>query len=247
MKLKFIIPVVGDFSAYSEELAAYLKPYLTAETELEFSSLQYGFETVETELAGMVNGSQVVMSVRENAEDFDGVFVDCFDDPGVYALREMGLIPAVGPYEAAVTTALSLGERIGIITTDQAGILNEEKKARAFGVSERITSIRALELMVENIKEEKERVLASLADLCADMVQKDRVSVICLGCTAMYYIYDDLLQILSERQIRVNVIEPVLNGCVTLESMVRMGYNNFIPGGVSFGTLHWSQTEGRRE
>ncbi len=173
--------------------------------------------------------------------------MDCFDDPGVYALREMGLIPAVGPYEAAVTTALSLGERIGIITTDQAGILNEEKKARAFGVSERITSIRALDLMVENIKEEKERVLASLADLCADMVQKDRVSVICLGCTAMYYIYDDLLQILSERQIRVNVIEPVLNGCVTLESMVRMGYNNFIPGGVSFGTLHWSQTEGRRE
>ncbi len=58
MKLKFIIPVVGDFSAYSEELAAYLKPYLTAETELEFSSLQYGFETVETELAGMVNGSR---------------------------------------------------------------------------------------------------------------------------------------------------------------------------------------------
>ena len=47
----------------------------------------------------------------------------------VYALREMGLIPAVGPYEAAVTTALSLGERIGIITTDEAGILNEEKKA----------------------------------------------------------------------------------------------------------------------
>lgn len=246
MKLKFIIPVVGDFSAYSEELAAYLKPHLTAETELEFSSLQYGFETVETELAGMVNGSQVVMSVRENAEDFDGVFVDCFDDSGVYALREMGLMPAVGPYEAAVTTSLSLGERIGIITTDQVGILNEEKKARAFGVSERITSIRALDLMVENIKEEKERVLASLADLCADMVQKDRVSVICLGCTAMYYIYGDLLQILSERRIRVNVIEPVLNGCVTLESMVRMGFNNFVPGEVAFDSLHWSQTEGRR-
>lgn len=242
MKLKFIIPVVGDYSDYSEELAAYLKPYLMPETELEFSSLQYGFETVETELAGMVNGSQVVMAVKDNG-NFDGVFVDCFDDPGVYGLREMGRIPAVGPYEAAVTTALSLGERIGIITTDQAGILNEEKKARNLGVSDRIVSIRALDLMVENIKGEKDTLLTGLADLCTEMAAQDRVSVICLGCTAMYYIYEDLLQILADRKVRVNVIEPVRNGCVALESMVRMGYNNFIPGGVSFDTLHWTQAE----
>lgn len=247
MKLQVIIPVVGDYANYSEELAAYLKPHLLPETILSFSSLTYGFETVETELAGMVNGSQVVMAVRETAADFDGVFVDCFDDPGVYALREMGIMPAVGPYSAAVTTALSLGERIGIITTDEAGILNEEKKARALGVSERIVSIRALDLMVDNIKDEKERLLVSLTNLCADMVQEDRVSVICLGCTAMYYIYDDLLQILSERQIHVNVIEPVLNGCMALETMVRMGFNNFVPGEVAFDSLHWSQTEDRRK
>ena len=246
MKLKIMIPVrIENFQAYSEAISAYLKPKLLPDTELIFAGLTYGFSSVETELAGMMNGSQVVMEALNSQTDCDGIYVNCFDDPGVDALREMGTVPVMGPYLASMSTSLMLGDRIGILTTDQAGILNEERKARRLGISDRIVSIRAMDFEVEKIRTEREKLLQRLLDLCIKMVEEDRVSVICLGCTATYPIHQQLVQMLHARGIRVNVIEPISNGCIALESMVRQGCNNFTPGHVNFDSLRWAQTEGK--
>ena len=244
MKIKVLVPVTGDFGKEFIEMTKYLKPYLMPDTQLVFENLHYGFSSVETETGGMFNGAQVVMKVlSDNTQECQGVLVDCFDDPGVYACREMGKVPVVGPYQASVTAALMLAERIGIITTDQAGILNEEKKARDQGLTQRIVSIRSLDLMVADIRAEKEKVLADLELLCEKMVREDRVSAICLGCTAMYYVVEELRQRLKAKDIHVNIIEPFLCGILSLETMLRQGFDNYIPGGVDFSGLHWTQAE----
>lgn len=240
MELKFIIPITGNQEVKFSEIGTYLKPYLHPETHIQFTNLVKGFSSVETELAGMFNGTEVVMDIyRKNSTDFHGVFIDCFDDPGVYACREIGKFPVIGPYQAAISTALSLAERIGIITTDEAGILNEEKKARSMGLENRIVSVQAVDLPVAGIRDEKEKVLSDLEELCKKMVNQDRVSAICLGCTAMFYVSDELKSRLYKNGIRVNIIEPILNGVLTLENIVRMGYNNFVPGEVDFSMLEW--------
>ncbi|MCI5687999.1 hypothetical protein AALA24_03630 [Anaerovoracaceae bacterium 42-11] len=81
MKLKIMIPVkIENFESYCEAISTYLKPKLLPDTELSFAGLEYGFSSVENELAGMVNGSQVVMEACGSKEDYGGVYVNCFDD-----------------------------------------------------------------------------------------------------------------------------------------------------------------------
>ena len=48
------------------------------------------------------NGCQVVEEVLQAGESFDGIYVNCFDDPGVYACRELGRLPVIGPYQSAL-------------------------------------------------------------------------------------------------------------------------------------------------
>ncbi|MGN1143967.1 MAG: aspartate/glutamate racemase family protein [Anaerovoracaceae bacterium] len=170
MILKCILPITGDQKEKIKDISDYLRPHLMHDTVLQFETLEYGFPSVETELQGMFNGTQTVMLVKNlSPDECDGVFIDCFDDPGVYACREMGNLPVIGPYQAAICSALQLSDRIGIITTDEAGILNEEKKAQSFGLTGKIVSICAMDLPVAGIREEKEKVLHDLEALCEEM------------------------------------------------------------------------------
>ncbi len=246
MKLEIIVPIISEdaqeMEQMCEDMNEYLRKYLLPGTELRFSHLQRGFPFIETELQGMINGAVATVDVyRKISPDIDGVFMDCFDDPGVYACREIGRLPVIGPYQAAILSAANLSDRIGIITTDEAGILNEEKKAREIGMTDHIASIRALDVSVENILEEKEKIAAAMVDLCVQMVKEDRVGAICLGCTGMFYVYDALKRGLREKKTDVVILEPLLNGIITLETMVRLGYTNHVPAEIDFDRLHWYQ------
>ncbi len=241
MKLKLLIPATNIPDGLFAEIEDFLRIYLPEDCQVVFDSLQYGFPSVENELSGMVNGAQAAVQLHKEKEELQGVFIDCFDDPGVYQCREMLEVPVVGAYSAAISTALQCAERIGIITTDEAGILNEEKKAREAGAAEKIVSIRALDASVAEIITDREKVLRALVDLCCRMAAEDRVSCICLGCTAMFSVYGDLLKEIRKRGAALTVIEPTANGMLTLQSLVRMGAGTHIPGTVDFSGLYWIQ------
>lgn len=228
MKIKFLIPVTADYSAKKQDLLAYLSPLLSENTELVFQQITKGFPSVENEYQGMFNGCQVIDNVLKDKSLFDGVYVNCFDDPGVYACREISEIPVIGPYQAALHTAFTLSERIGIITTDRAGILNEERKSRQLGFSGSIAAIDCVDFKVSDIRSEKAVLTQKLFELCCDFVQNHRVTAICLGCTAMFYVVDDLRHRLKDAGVFVNIIEPVSNAVLFLENMLRLGYQNHI-------------------
>ena len=100
----------------------------------------------------MFNGTEVVREGLRAAErGAEGIFVNCFDDPGVQALREMVDIPVYGGYVPSILTALSLGGRVGIITTDHDGIANEERKARTEGFDGKIFSVVPADMMVGEV------------------------------------------------------------------------------------------------
>lgn len=240
MKLNIVIPITGDQTEKFEDIKRYLKPHLSQSTSLHFDNIQWGFPSVETELQGMFNGTEIVRHVmRDKGTHYDGVFVDCFDDPGVYACRELGIVPVIGPYQTAMASAQTIAERIGIITTDESGRLNEERKAKAMGFADSLVSIRALDMEVSDIRNNPQKVLTRLIELCRNMVERDRVHAICLGCTAMFYIADELKKMLLAEHLNVNIIEPILNGVLTLENIVRMGYNNYVEIEADLSHLEW--------
>lgn len=230
MKLLFLIPVTADYSQKKKDILSYLSSHLHPETVLEFAQINEGFPSVETDWQGQINGCQVIKAISELDSSYAGVYVNCFDDPGVYSCRELGKLPVIGPYQASLHTASVLAERIGIITTDKAGILNEERKLTQLGIVNKVAVIEPVNLTVQDIRSNQESVINSLVPICRKMVDKERVSTICLGCTAMFYVANELRKRLNDEGIQVTIIEPMLNAVKFLENMVILGYNNFIPG-----------------
>ena len=86
MKIAIIDPVVGVRKEYLKQDAAYLKKHLRKDTEFEFEEISAGFPSVETVTQDVINGAHIIKKVLEiQDKNYDGIFINCFDDPGVLA------------------------------------------------------------------------------------------------------------------------------------------------------------------
>ena len=93
MQIKVISPVVGSQSDLEAERMV-LHQAARPGTALDLHYLDLGFPAVESELSHTVNAAQVIMeTLRADHTCYDGVFINCFDDPGVLPLREALSIP----------------------------------------------------------------------------------------------------------------------------------------------------------
>ena len=226
MKLRIIDAVIKDGGS-DETCLPYLRQKLRPDTEVTFERVEYGFPSVESELHGMVNGSEIVRLVKKAEEEgADGVFINCFDDPGVYASRELVCIPVFGAYQPAVLTAMSLADRVGIITTDRAGIISEERKARINGFDRRIHAVRAVDMGVLSLAKNPDALVERLAVTCVEMYENDQIGALTLGCTGMHFAIEGLRAKLRAAKCPVTVIEPLQNGVAYLEHIVMQKYTN---------------------
>ncbi|MGC2873443.1 aspartate/glutamate racemase family protein [Ihubacter sp. mB4P-1] len=228
MKLLFLIPVTAEYERKKNEIKTYLQRYLNPDTVVEFAQISEGFRSIESDLQGVYNGWQTVNVIKELGRSYDGVYINCFDDPGVSPCRELGIVPVIGPYQAAIHSALVIADKIGIITTDTAGIIHEERKAKQIGMRENIASIIPVDLEVDDIREKSELLIDRLIPVCRRMSEEQGIKAICLGCTGMFYIADILNEKLKQEQINVTVIEPMVNAMKFLETMVMLKYDNSV-------------------
>jgi len=53
--------------------------------------------------------------VSEREKDYGAFVIACFSDPGIHALRELTKKPVLGIAEAGILTALTLGQKFGVI------------------------------------------------------------------------------------------------------------------------------------
>jgi Asp/Glu/hydantoin racemase len=131
-----------------------------------------------------------------------GFVIACFGDPGVHALRDRTAKPVLGIQEAAISTALTLGQRFGIIAILPASIPRHLRSLGAMGVLDRLAGDRALGLGVAELADPQAteaRLLATgraLRDL-------DGSEVLILGCAGMARYRGILEQVLG-----VPVIDP---------------------------------------
>ena len=179
MRIKIIDAVVKS----SDRLRTndkYIRESLRPDTEIDYAHMSKGFPSVECDLHAAFNKPQIIASaIQAERDGFDGIFINCFDDPGVYECREVLSIPVFGGYVPAMMTALSLAERVAIITTDKFGILSEERKARMLGVSERVAAIVPVELGVLELQSNPEALAERVADVCCTLYETERVGAVC--------------------------------------------------------------------
>ena len=95
--------------------------------------------------------------------DAAGYVVACYGDPGLHALRDQTSLPVVGIQEASVMSALSLGQRFGVISILAASIPRHMRAFGAMGVMDRLAGDRALGLGVLELADRATTLNAMIA------------------------------------------------------------------------------------
>lgn len=113
-----------------------------------------------------------------------GFVIACFGDPGVHALRDRTAKPVLGIQEAAVATALTLGQRFGIIAILPASIPRHLRSLGAMGVLDRLAGDRALGLGVAELAV-PDTTQTRLIETGRALRDTDGAEVLILGCAGM--------------------------------------------------------------
>ena len=116
--------------------------------------------------------------------DAAGYVIACFGDPGLYALRDQTPLPVVGIQQAAVMTALTLGQRFGVIAILPNSIPRHMRAFGAMGVLGRLAGDRALGLTVADLAGERLSLEAMIATGCK-LRDEDGADVLIMGCAGM--------------------------------------------------------------
>ena len=219
MHLRVILPVVGD--ELTELVRGEVGGWSGPGTEIDVVSLERGTASIESEYDEALAAPGILDRVRE-ADGVDGIFISCFGDPGVHAAREIIDAPVVGGFEPAVLTALSRGERVGVVTVlpNVLGMLHS--LVRRYALTERFGAIRVVDLPVLGL-DDHELLLERLYEQAADAVATRDADVIVLGCTGMIGVASALQERLEADGAFVPVVDPTGAAIGWLETAVRLG------------------------
>ena len=135
-------------------------------------------------------------------KDAAGFVIACFGDPGLHALRDQTALPALGIQEAAVMTALTLGQRFGVIAILPASIPRHLRSFGAMGVLDRLAGDRALGLGVADLAD-PDKSLAAMVTTGTRLRDDDGANVLIMGCAGMAHYRETL-----EAETGLPVVEP---------------------------------------
>jgi allantoin racemase len=221
-RIRVIIPVVGEhWIAPVQE--AYGRAGRSG-TEISAVALEGGPASIESVRDEALAIPGVLSRVRSaEAEGMDAVVLDCMADPGLDPARELASIPVVGPAQAAMHLAAMLAHRFSVITVLEQGIPRVHRQILRYGLAGKVASVRAINIPVLEMGEDRERVIQAVIEESARAVCEDGAHIIVPGCTEMIGMAPVVQEGLAERGCEVPVIDPPAVAVKLAEGLVDMG------------------------
>ena len=110
--------------------------------------------------------------------------IACFSDPGLHAAREATAKPVFGIAECGLLTALTQGERFGIVAILRTSLPRHLRYVRQLGLAGRFAGDLPLGLGVVELADEG-RTLERMIDIGARLRDDHGADVLVLGCAGM--------------------------------------------------------------
>lgn len=218
-----VVPVTAP-GILTKEMREDMEKYLMDTTEVIHRQIQEGPLTIECEYDEAYSAPRVVSLAIEEAEKqtVHGVFVNCFGDPGVRAVREKVKVPVFGGFEPAIYLGLGLGDTLGIVTVLKNVVPMIQGAIARTGLERRVTSIRTLDMPVIELQD-REKLMANLFAQCKAAIEQDGVSVLVMGCTGIVGVTDEMTSRLRGEGYDVPVLEAGQCAVTLAELYARMG------------------------
>jgi allantoin racemase len=146
---------------------------------------RFGARYIATRAAAAIAGHAALDAMAEHVGGCDAVYLACFGDPGLLALREIAPVPVVGMAEAACQAACARGSRFSIVTGGALWKPMLEEFVAMIGLGDRLASVRTIAPTGGQIAQNPEAALADLAAACAICARDDNAAVVILGGAAL--------------------------------------------------------------
>jgi allantoin racemase len=142
---------------------------------------RFGAPYIASRATAAIAGHAALDALAEHVLDCDVVYLACFGDPGLAALKEVSPAPVVGMAEASVEAACRLGRRFAIVTGGAAWAPMLNELVTGLGRSDRLAAIRTVEQSGDEIARDPASALDRLVDACNACANKDGASSVILG------------------------------------------------------------------
>src|SRR5436190_5738113 len=122
---------------------------------IECVTLKAGPPGIETQqhVDGVV--APLLKLVLQKEKQYSAFVLACYSDPGLHSLREATKKPVLGISECGILTALTLGQKFGVIAILKQSIPRHLRYVSALGVSERLAGELPVGLRVVELSDEK--------------------------------------------------------------------------------------------
>jgi allantoin racemase len=142
--------------------------------------------------------------------------IACFSDPGLFALREQSRHPVLGIAECGVLTALTLGQRFGVLAILPTSIPRHLRYFGAMGVMQRLAADLPIGLGVADLADDS-RAFGRLVEVGQTLKQDHGADVIVMGCAGMARFRTPL-----EKALGIPVVEPTQAAVTMAVGRVRL-------------------------
>ncbi len=147
---------------------------------------------------------------------YDALIIACFDDTGLWELKERCDIPVLGIGEAAYHTAALHAERFSVVTTLAVSVPVLEANLHKTGLSDRCARVRASDVPVLHLEDPGSGADDKIRSEIGKALSTDGVGAIALGCAGMAALAEDL-----STEFKVPVIDGVASAVALAEVLVR--------------------------
>ena len=140
--------------------------------------------------------------MRSREKDCAAFVIACYGDPGIDSMREASSKPVFGIAESGILTALTLGQRFGVIALSAKGVSRQLRKIATFGVTERLARILPLEMAAADTLDEG-KTYERMVETGKSLRDRHGANVVVMGCAGMAAYRQPL-----QRELGIPVVEP---------------------------------------
>jgi len=174
------IMIIGE--SPPPEAATYFKANCSPGTTLVFSGPETALPLTKDFSIFSLNVPGIIYKAKEaEQEQFDAAIINCFTDSGLEPAKITTGIPIIGLAESTLYVACLLADKFGMITPIDDGVPFHWRQVRNYGMADRISSIRAINLPFDSYFNDKNKVEERLIQLGKEMIDEG-AQLIILGC-----------------------------------------------------------------
>lgn len=185
---------------------------------IECMTLKEGPPGIETQqhVDGVV--APLIRVVRERDKDYAAFVIACYSDPGLHSVREATKKPVLGISECGILTALTLGQKFGVIAILKQSIPRHLRYIGALGVAERLAGELPVGLGVTELADES-KTFGRMVEVGKALRDQQGADVVVMGCAGMARYRKPL-----QDAIGIPVVEPTQAAVSMAIGRVRLGW-----------------------